>query len=286
MKAILLAGGYGTRLYPTTQIISKHLLPVFDKPMIYYPLSTLMLANLRDILIVCTEEDHHLYKKLLGDGSQWGLTLSYATQQAPQGIPQALIIGEEFLAGDSVCLMLGDNILWTQGLSQQLQTAAKTTEGATIFAYHVNDPQRYGVIEFDCDDNPVDIVEKPPTPPSNYAVIGLYFYDASAPTRSKQLKPSARGELEITDLNRQYLQESHCTVQRLTRGTAWLDTGTHNSLLDAAHFISVLEKRQSLKIGCPEEVAWRMGFIDNSQLLQLAEPLLKSGYGQYLQSLL
>ena len=286
MKAILLAGGFGTRLYPITQSISKHLLPIYDKPMIYYPLSTLMLAGLRDILLISTYEDYPLYQKLLANGAQWGLNISYAQQSAPQGIPQALTIGEDFLAGDSVCLMLGDNILWAPGLSHTLQQASKITQGATIFAYHVQDPERYGVIEFDTHGHAHDIIEKPNIPPSNYAVIGLYFYDATAPQRAKQLTPSARGEFEITDLNRQYLQAGQCQVERLNRGTAWLDTGTHASLLDAANFIAVLEKRQSLKIACPEEIAWRMGYIDDEQLQQLAIPQVKSGYGQYLLNLL
>ena len=286
MKAIILAGGYGTRLTPITQAISKCLLPVYDKPMIYYPLSTIMLAGLRDILIIPTAKDYSLYKAMLGDGRQWGINIHYEPEMTPQGIPQALIIGESFLQGESVCLMLGDNILWGQGQGRFLQEATHLTEGATLFGYHVTDPERYGVVSFNKEGKPQDIIEKPSIPPSNYAVIGLYFYDASAPERTKRLKVSARGEYEITDLNRQYLQEGLCELKCLNRGTAWLDTGTHNSLLDASNFISVLEKRQSLKLGCPEEIAWRMGYIDDQQLQQIAEPLVKSGYGQYLLNLL
>lgn len=285
MKGILLAGGSGTRLYPSTRSISKQLLPVYDKPMLYYPLSTLMLAGIRDILIITTEHDAGMYQHLLGDGSQWGIQLSYATQANPEGIAQAFIIAESFIGNDSVALMLGDNILYSDGLAEKLQLAASKQQGATIFGYYVADPERYGVIEFDEQQRPIDIIEKPTHYISNYAVIGLYFYDHQVVDIAKDLTPSARGELEITDINRQYLKQNQLKVEKLSRGTAWLDTGTHKSLLDAANFIHVLEERQGLKIGSPEETAWRMGFIQDDQLASLAKSLTKSGYGHYLLEL-
>lgn len=286
MKGIILAGGLGTRLYPATRSISKQLLPVYDKPMIYYPLTTLMHANIRDVLIITTPHELELFQQLLGNGSQWGMQLSYATQATPDGIAQAILIGESFIGKDSVCLILGDNILYGDGLSERLQIAAAQTTGATIFGYYVADPERYGVITFDAEGNPADIIEKPQTHISNYAVIGIYFYDNSAIAKAKKLKPSARGELEITDLNKEYLKEQQLRVAKLGRGTAWLDTGTHQSLLDASNFIHVLEQRQGLKIGSPEEIAWRMGFINNEQLRNLAHSQSKSGYGEYLLELL
>jgi glucose-1-phosphate thymidylyltransferase len=282
MKGIILAGGQGTRLYPATRAISKQLLPVYDKPMIYYPLTTLMQAGIHEILIITTPHEVHMFKALLGDGSQWGIQLSYATQAEPRGIAEAFIIGESFIGNDAVCLILGDNILYGDGLNERLQAAAKETKGATIFGYYVSDPERYGVITFDQHQQPLDIIEKPTTPASHYAVIGLYFYDNQVIEIAKQLKPSARGELEITDINRHYLATKQLHVEKLGRGTAWLDTGTHKSLLDASNFIYVLEQRQGLKIGSPEEVAWRMGLIPLQQLNQLAKQLTKSGYGEYL----
>ena len=282
MKGIILAGGQGTRLYPATLAISKQLLPVYDKPMIYYPLTTLMQAGIRDILIITTPHELHMFKTLLGDGSQWGVTLSYATQEKPRGIAEAFIIGEAFIGSDSVCLVLGDNILYGDSLNERLQAAAKQTQGATIFGYYVSDPERYGVITFDENQEPLDIIEKPTHPASHYAVIGLYFYDNQVINMAKKLKPSARGELEITDINRHYLAQKQLHVEKLGRGTAWLDTGTHKSLLDASNFIYVLEQRQGLKIGSPEEVAWRMGLIHSQQLNHLATKLTKSGYGEYL----
>jgi glucose-1-phosphate thymidylyltransferase len=286
MKGIILAGGLGTRLYPTTRSISKQLLPVYDKPMIYYPLCTLMHAGIQDILVITTPHEQTMFKQLLGDGTQWGINLSYATQDNPEGIAQAFIIGEKFINNDSVCLVLGDNILYGDGLSERLRAAATQPSGATIFGYYVSDPERYGVISFDAQDRPIDIVEKPTTFVSPYAVIGLYFYDNQVSKIAKQLKPSARGELEITDINRHYLKQQQLHVEKLGRGTAWLDTGTHKSLLDAANFISVLEQRQGLKIGSPEEMAWRMKLIDDAQLKALAAPQIKSGYGEYLLDLL
>ena len=286
MKGILLAGGLGTRLYPATRSISKQLLPIYDKPMIYYPLSTLMLAGIREILIITTPHEQPLFKQLLGDGTQWGIKLSYAVQNAPSGIAEAFIIGEAFIGDQPVCLMLGDNILYGEGLSEKLETAAKRTHGATIFGYYVSDPKRYGVIRFDAKGKPADIIEKPSSPVSHYAVIGLYFYDHQVVEIAKSLRPSARGELEITDINRHYLQQGALNVEQLGRGTAWLDTGTHQSMLDAANFIYVLEKRQGLKIGSPEEVAWRRGLISQDRFKQLAAMQLKSGYGEYLMDLI
>ncbi len=286
MKGIILAGGLGSRLYPATQSISKQLLPVYDKPMIYYPLCTLMHAGITDILIITTPHESHLFQALLGDGSQWGVNLTYLTQAKPEGIAQAFLIAEDFIGQDSVALILGDNILYGDGLSDKLQRAAKLKDGSTIFGYYVADPERYGVIAFNDAQQPTDIIEKPENPPSNYAVIGLYFYDNHIVEVAKQLKPSPRGELEITDVNKHYLQQNKLTVEKLGRGTAWLDTGTHRSLLDASNFIAVLEERQGLKIGSPEELAWRMGLINDAQLEKLAIRLKKSGYGEYLLGLM
>lgn len=285
MKGIILAGGLGTRLYPATQSISKQLLPVYDKPMIYYPLCTLMHAGITDILIITTPHESSLFKQLLGDGSQWGIHLQYATQAKPEGIAQAFVIAKDFIGQERVALVLGDNILYGDGLPERLK-AATLTPGATIFGYYVKDPERYGVIAFDEHDQPKDIIEKPSTPPSHYAVIGLYFYDNDVITIAEQLQPSARGELEITDINKHYLQQKRLTVEKLGRGTAWLDTGTHRSLLDASNFIAVLEERQGLKIGSPEELAWREGLISNEKLVTLAHTLRKSGYGEYLLELM
>jgi len=282
-SGIVLAGGSGTRLHPATLATSKQLLPVYDKPMVYYPLSTLMLAGIRRILLISTPHDLPAFKRLLGDGSAWGLELHYAEQPKPEGLAQALIIAEPFLAGRTSALVLGDNIFHGEGLSRRLQAAAQATQaGATIFAYQVADPERYGVVTLDAAGKALDIVEKPKDPPSNLAVTGLYFYDASAPARAKSLKPSPRGELEITDLNRLYMHEGLLAVETLNRGYAWLDTGTQDSLLDAANFIAAVERRQGLKIGCPEEIAWRQRWIDSAALARLAEPLRKSGYGEYL----
>jgi glucose-1-phosphate thymidylyltransferase len=282
-SGIVLAGGSGTRLHPATLAASKQLLPVYDKPMVYYPLSTLMLAGIRRILLISTPHDLPAFKRLLGDGRAWGLDLQYAEQPKPDGLAQALVIAEPFLAGGPSALVLGDNLFHGEGLSRRLQAAAQAThEGATIFAYQVADPERYGVVTLNAAGKALDIVEKPKDPPSNLAVTGLYFYDASAPARAKSLKPSPRGELEITDLNRLYMQDGLLAVETLNRGYAWLDTGTQDSLLDAANFIAAVERRQGLKIGCPEEIAWRQGWIDREALLLLAEPLRKSGYGEYL----
>jgi len=284
-KGILLAGGHGTRFYPATRSISKQLLPVYDKPMLYYPLSTLMLAGIKEILIIIWEHERHLFETLLGDGSQWGIRIQYAAQEKPRGIAEAFTIGEDFIGDDAVCLMLGDNILYGDRIATVMQEASAQTEGATIFGYYVQDPERYGVIHFNDQGMPIDIVEKPKNPLSNYAAIGLYFYDNRVVEISKQLKPSARGELEITDVTRVYLQQQQLSISKLGRGIAWLDTGTPPAWLEASNFIQILEHRQGLKIGCPEEIAWRMGYINKSQLLMLAEPLLKSGYGHYLQTL-
>ncbi len=285
-KGILLAGGNGTRFYPATRIISKQLLPVYDKPMLYYPLTALMLAGIRDILIITWEHERALFQKLLGDGHQWGIRLQYASQDKPRGIADAFVVGEEFIGNDPVCLMLGDNILYGDRIPAQLQFAAQKTNGGTIFAYYVQDPERYGVVRFDENNRPVEIVEKPTKYLSSYAAIGLYFFDNRVVEWAKQLKPSRRGELEVTDIARMYLSEQALEVIQIGRGVAWLDMGTPSSWLEAANFIQILEHRQGLKVGCPEEVAWRMGYITSSQLLSLAEPLLKSGYGQYLQKLL
>lgn len=282
MKGIILAGGSGTRLYPVTECISKQLLPIYDKPMIYHPLTTLMLAGIKDILIISTPRDLPSFKSVLKDGSQWGINLSYAKQPNPEGLAQAFIIGEKFIGDKTVCLILGDNIFHGHGLSEALQEARKDFSHATVFSYYVQDPERYGVVEFDAQGDIIDIVEKPAVPRSNYAVTGLYFYDNQVVDIAKALKPSARGELEITDVNKVYLQQKKLRVVRLDRGFAWLDTGTHKSLLDASNYFAVLECRQGLKVGCPEEVAWRMKYISDDELLNLAQSLGKSGYGKYL----
>ena len=282
MKGILLAGGAGTRLYPATQVLSKQLLPVYDKPMVYYPLTTLMLAGIREILVVSTPADTPRYEQLLGDGKRWGLRLSYAVQPRPEGIAQALLIGKGFAGGERVALVLGDNIFHGHELGALLQRAAKRDKGATVFAYPVTDPERYGVIEFDSGGRALSIEEKPARPRSRYAMTGIYFLDAGAAEHAARLRPSARGELEITDVVRGYLERGELEVVALGRGMAWLDTGTHEALLAAAHFIATLEHRQGLKVACPEEVAWRMGFIDARQLEALARPIAKSAYGEYL----
>lgn len=284
MKGIVLAGGSGTRLYPITQAISKQLMPVYDKPMIYYPVSVLMMAGIREILLITTREDQAGFIRLLGDGSQWGCRFEYVVQEVPNGLAQAFVLGAEFIGSDKVALVLGDNIFYGSGLARLLQENSNP-EGGVIFAYQVSDPERYGVVEFDQDRNAVSIEEKPHRPKSNYAVPGLYFYDNSVVEIAQNIAPSARGEYEITDVNRIYLEHGKLKVGVLSRGTAWLDTGTHDSLMEASQFVQIIENRQGLKVGCPEEVAYRMGFIDREQLIKLAEPLKKSGYGMYLLKL-
>jgi glucose-1-phosphate thymidylyltransferase len=286
MKGIILAGGSGTRLYPITQVTCKQLLPVYDKPLIYYPLSILMLAGIREILIISTPVDLPRFKDLLEDGSQLGISLSYAVQDHPRGLADAFLVGEKFIGGDRVCLILGDNIFYGHGITDMLRNAAASDTGATIFGYSVNDPERYGVVEFDAGGNVLSIEEKPAKPKSNYAVVGLYFYDNEVISIAKTIRPSARGELEITEVNNRYLKSGKLRVQLMGRGFAWLDTGTHESMIDAALFVKTIEDRQGLKISCIEEIAYTMGFIDTDQLCKIAEPLRKSGYGDYLLKLL
>ncbi len=285
-RGIILAGGSGSRLHPVTLGVCKQLLPIYDKPMIYYPLSTLMLAGIRDVLVISTPQDTARFEKMLGDGAQWGMNIHYAVQPKPEGLAQAFIIGDRFVRNEPSTLILGDNLFFGSGLTGLLQEASQVVHGATVFAYRVSSPEAFGVVSFDASGRATAIEEKPASPKSNYAVTGLYFYDADVVEIAKSLKPSARGELEITDVNSRYLEEGRLNVQRMARGMAWLDTGTHDSLLEAAHFIQTLEKRQGLKVGCPEEVAWRLGWIDAGQLERLAGALTKSGYGDYLLSLL
>jgi len=286
MKGIVLAGGSGTRLYPLTKAVSKQILPIYDKPMIYYPLSVLMLSGIKDILLISTPRDIVVFEELFGDGSQLGISISYKVQPSPDGLAQAFILGEEFIGDDSVCLVLGDNIYYGYGLADILMRSAKITSGATIFGYYVNDPERYGVVEFDENKNVIDLEEKPTNPKSNYAVTGLYYYDNTVVEKAKQLKPSLRGELEITDLNKLYLKDGSLKTELLGRGMAWLDTGTHESLMQASNFVASIEQRQGLKVACLEEIAYRKGYINDQQLRDLAEPLKKNQYGQYLLRLL
>ena len=285
MKGIILAGGSGTRLYPITRVVSKQLLPIYDKPMIYYPLSVLMLAGIREILVISTPQDLPRFQDLLADGSQWGLKFDYVEQPQPEGLAQAFILGHDFIGEEHVCMILGDNIFYGHGLPEKLRKASSRTEGATVFGYWVKDPERYGVVTFDKGGSAIDIEEKPANPKSNYAVTGLYFYDNRVKDIAADLKPSARGELEITDLNRVYLEMGVLYVEKLGRGIAWLDTGTHESLIQAANYIQIIEERQGLNISCVEEIAYRMGYIDVEQLEELARPLMKNGYGQYLYNI-